>query len=54
MFKMLGDHLGKFVDADYSYKIIGEMDVAHILVLLDLWEGLALDIYLNMVYGDVI
>lgn len=53
-FKMLGDALGKFVDADYSYKITGEMSVDLILVLLDLQEGLAPEIFLNTVYRDVV
>ena len=46
--------MGEYVDADFSYKITGEMSVARILVLLDLREGLSPEICLNTVYGDVV
>ena len=52
-FSLLRNHTGEFVDADYSYKLTREMAVVCILVLLDLREGLALEVCLNMEYGDV-
>lgn len=52
-FKMLGNHLGKYVDVDFSFKTTEEMAVARVLVLLDLREGLAPEICLIAYYGDV-
>lgn len=52
-FKLLGNHLGEYVDAYFSFKITREMDVACVLVLLDLREGLSPDICMNIDYGDV-
>lgn len=51
-FKMLGHHFGEFLDVDFSFRDIGEMAVAQVLVLLDLREGLAPEIVLTAKYGD--
>lgn len=53
-FKMLGNHLGEYVDVDFSFKTTREMAVAQVLVLLDLREGIAPKICLTADYGDVI
>ena len=50
-FKLLGNQLGEYVDADFSFKITREMVVACVLVLLDLREGLASEICLDTIYG---
>ena len=47
LFKMIGDVLGVYVDTDLSYKVIGEMSIARILVLLDLHEGLTRNLLEN-------
>ena len=52
-FHLLGDHMGEFIDAYYSFKTKGEIVVAHLLVLLDLREGLASDVCLNTKFGDI-
>lgn len=51
-FKMLGDHLGEYLDADFSFKDTGEMVVARVLLMLGLREGLAPEIVLTTEYGD--
>ena len=51
-FRMLGDHLGEFVDANFSFREFGEMAVARVLVLLDLREGLTTNVLLSTDYGD--
>lgn len=50
IFKIIGDKLGSFVDADRSYEVSGRMTVARIMVNLDSSEGLSAE--LNLVYGD--
>ena len=52
LFKMWGDHLAEYLDVDFSFKDIGEMVVARMLVILDLREGLAPKICLTTAYGD--
>lgn len=51
--KLLGNHLGEYVDADLSFKITIDMAMVCVLVLLYLREGLAPEICLNTNYGDV-
>jgi hypothetical protein len=41
------------MDADYSYKHTRDMAMACILVLIDLREGLAEDIFLSTKYGEI-
>lgn len=48
---MIGDALDYFVDVDMSYKVIGDKSVAHILVFLDIREGLMGDICLGVMEG---
>ena len=54
IFRMIGDALGSYVDANMSCKVTGDMTVAQILVMLDLRDGLMGDICLNTVVGNAI
>lgn len=54
IFRIIGDALGTYVDANMYFKVTGDMTVARILVLLDLQEGIMSDIFLNTMVGDVI
>lgn len=51
-FQLLGDHMGEFIDADYSFRTTYEMAMVCILVLLDLQEGLASKVKLSSQYGE--
>lgn len=51
-FQLLGNHMGKFIDVDYSFKLTGEMAMASILVLLDLREGLVSNVNMTSKFGD--
>lgn len=46
IFKIIGDKLGSFVDADRSYEVSGRMTVAIIMVNLDSSEGLSAELNL--------
>lgn len=50
IFRLIGDKLGSFVDADRSYEVSGRLTVARIMVNLDSSDDLSAE--LNMVYGD--
>lgn len=50
-FKLLGEHMGEFIDADYSFRTTSEMAMVWILVLLDLREGLGLEVELSSRHG---
>lgn len=52
-FHLLGDHMGEFIDLDYSFKHTKDMAMARTLVLLDLREGLAEDVCLATKYGQI-
>ena len=51
-FRRIGDILGTFLEADLSYLETNEKKVAHILVNINLREGLAE--YINLDWGPVI
>lgn len=50
--RLFGNHIGEFIDADYSFKQTRDMAMARILVLIDLREGLAEDLCLDTNYGS--
>lgn len=50
-FKLLGDHLGEFIDVNYSFRTTSEMAMVQILVLLDLRVGLGTEIELSSRHG---
>ena len=44
---MIGDVLGSFLEVDKSYFVIGKRTMAHILISMDLREGIMVDICLE-------
>jgi hypothetical protein len=46
IFKMIGNTLGTFLDADMYFLALDEYVVAHILVQINLWDGLVEDLEL--------
>lgn len=39
-FKFIGNNIGEFVDVDMPFEHTKEMKIAHILINMDIWDGL--------------